>query len=50
MLGFIPAKADTVVVVLCRTPCANQATLKDANWQVVLHRLCPPLNESLIKL
>uniref|UniRef100_A0A915AFQ8 DNA helicase n=1 Tax=Parascaris univalens TaxID=6257 RepID=A0A915AFQ8_PARUN len=34
MLGFIPAKADTVVVVLCRTPCANQATLKDANWQV----------------
>ncbi|VDM24474.1 unnamed protein product [Toxocara canis] len=34
MLGFIPAKADTVVVVLCRAPCANQATLKDANWQV----------------
>ncbi|MFH4979451.1 hypothetical protein AB6A40_006160, partial [Gnathostoma spinigerum] len=34
MLGFVPAKADAVVVVLCRTPCASQATLKDASWQV----------------
>ncbi|KAL3998575.1 hypothetical protein ACH3XW_15610 [Acanthocheilonema viteae] len=34
MLGYIPAKADTVVVVLCRSPCANQAVLKDHSWQV----------------
>ncbi|TKR93806.1 hypothetical protein L596_008196 [Steinernema carpocapsae] len=33
VLGFIPAKADSVVVVLCRLPCANQATLKNVNWQ-----------------
>ncbi|KAK0425498.1 hypothetical protein QR680_009236 [Steinernema hermaphroditum] len=33
VLGFIPAKADSIVVVLCRLPCANQATLKNVNWQ-----------------
>ena len=27
-LGFIPAKADSVVVLLCRQPCAAQNTLK----------------------
>ena len=34
-LGYIPAKADTVVVILCRTPCAQQAAQKkDPKWQV----------------
>lgn len=32
LLGFIPAKADSVVVLLCRQPCANQSSLKDMNW------------------
>ncbi|PVD19247.1 hypothetical protein C0Q70_19733 [Pomacea canaliculata] len=32
LLGFIPAKADTVVVLLCRHPCANLSSLKDMNW------------------
>ena len=32
VLGFIPAKADSVVVVLCRQPCAAQNSLKDMNW------------------
>lgn len=32
LLGFIPAKADSVVVLLCRTPCATNATLKDVSW------------------
>ncbi|KAI7697560.1 hypothetical protein SSS_03029 [Sarcoptes scabiei] len=32
VLGFIPAKADSVVVLLCRQPCAAQSTLKDMNW------------------
>ncbi|ODM97533.1 Regulator of nonsense transcripts 1 [Orchesella cincta] len=32
VLGFIPAKNDTVVVLLCRQPCAAQAALKDENW------------------
>ncbi|XP_028967713.1 regulator of nonsense transcripts 1 [Galendromus occidentalis] len=32
VLGFIPAKADSVVVLLCRHPCGTQGTLKDMNW------------------
>ena len=31
LLGFIPAKADSVVVLLCRAPCLHSG-LKDANW------------------
>lgn len=34
VLGFIPAKADSVVVLLCRQPCAAQSSLKDMNWWV----------------
>lgn len=34
VLGFIPAKADSVVVLLCRQPCAAQSSLKDMNWYV----------------
>jgi regulator of nonsense transcripts 1 len=34
LLGFIPAKADTVVVLLCRHPCASAASGKDVNWDV----------------
>ena len=32
VLGFIPAKADSVVVLLCRQPCAAKSSLKDMNW------------------
>ncbi|KAL5479333.1 hypothetical protein EMCRGX_G022843 [Ephydatia muelleri] len=33
LLGFIPAKADSVVVLLCRHPCAQQqGSLKDMDW------------------
>lgn len=32
LLGFIPAKQETVVVLLCRTPCAQAG--QDANWDV----------------
>jgi regulator of nonsense transcripts 1 len=32
LLGYIPAKADSVVVLLCRQPCASQTSLKDLNW------------------
>ncbi|QIW96006.1 hypothetical protein AMS68_001524 [Peltaster fructicola] len=31
-LGFIPAKSDTVVVLLCRAPCASTPSGKDMNW------------------
>ncbi|KAF4615480.1 hypothetical protein D9613_002594 [Agrocybe pediades] len=34
MLGFIPAKSDTVVVLLCRQPCA--AISKDISWNASL--------------
>lgn len=32
MLGFIPAKSDTVVVLLCRQPCAAMTSSKDIVW------------------
>ncbi|GFO35773.1 regulator of nonsense transcripts 1 [Plakobranchus ocellatus] len=32
LLGFIPAKTESVVVLLCRHPCANLSNLKDMNW------------------
>lgn len=34
MLGFIPAKSDTVVVLLCRQPCAASTSSKDMSWDV----------------
>ena len=36
VLGFIPAKADSVVVLLCRQCCATQNGLKDMNWDQVI--------------
>ncbi|CAK9299184.1 unnamed protein product [Gordionus sp. m RMFG-2023] len=32
LLGFVPAKADSVVVLLCRQPCATSCNVKDMNW------------------
>jgi len=32
LLGFIPAKSDAVVVLLCRQPCAAMPSQKDMNW------------------
>ena len=34
LLGFIPAKADSIVVLLCRSPCLNSGALKDSNWDL----------------
>lgn len=34
LLGFIPAKSDTVVVLLCRQPCASHQSSKDLTWDV----------------
>ena len=34
LLGFIPAKSDTVVVLLCRQPCAAMPSSKDMNWDL----------------
>lgn len=34
LLGFIPAKSETVVVLLCRQPCASAPSSKDANWDL----------------
>jgi regulator of nonsense transcripts 1 len=31
-LGYIPAKSDTVVVLLCRQPCSSAAMSKDVAW------------------
>jgi regulator of nonsense transcripts 1 len=32
LLGFIPAKSDTVIVLLCRQPCAALTSSKDIVW------------------
>ncbi|KAK9448441.1 P-loop containing nucleoside triphosphate hydrolase protein [Limtongia smithiae] len=32
LLGFIPAKSDTIVVILCRQPCASATSSKDMTW------------------
>ena len=34
LLGFIPAKSDSVVVLLCREPCLNLGALKDMDWDL----------------
>ncbi|XP_063933195.1 regulator of nonsense transcripts 1-like [Zophobas morio] len=34
LLGFIPAKSDSVVVLLCRNPCANQVNFKETSWDL----------------
>lgn len=34
LLGFIPAKSESVVVLLCRDPCATSSAYKDMNWDV----------------
>ena len=32
LLGYIPAKGDSLVVLLCRTPCATQAKKEKEKW------------------
>lgn len=36
LLGFIPAKGDAVVVILCREPCLTNGSLKDMGWDLNL--------------
>ncbi|KAH9434347.1 hypothetical protein MCOR02_012552 [Pyricularia oryzae] len=43
LLGFIPAKSDTVVVLLCRQPCAANPSSKDMSWDI--SRWSPLLDE-----
>ena len=33
-MGFIPAKNDSVVVLLCREPCLSMGALKDMDWDL----------------
>lgn len=34
LMGFIPAKSDSVVVLLCREPCLSNGALKDMDWDL----------------
>lgn len=34
LMGFIPAKNDSVVVLLCREPCLSNGCLKDMGWDL----------------
>ncbi|XP_047319933.1 regulator of nonsense transcripts 1 homolog [Impatiens glandulifera] len=43
LLGFISAKTDSVVVLLCREPCLNVNALKDMNWD--LSQWCPLIDD-----
>lgn len=37
LLGFIPAKSDSVVVLLCREPCLSLGALKDLGKPYILY-------------
>lgn len=43
LLGFISAKTDNVVVLLCREPCLSVNALKDMNWD--LSQWCPLIDD-----
>ena len=34
LLGFIPAKKEEIVVLLCRDPCLRDGALKDSEWDL----------------
>lgn len=34
LMGFIPAKSDSVVVLLCREPCLSNGALRDMGWDL----------------
>ncbi|ANZ77030.1 BA75_03891T0 [Komagataella pastoris] len=42
MLGFVSAKTDTIVVILCRIPCsqAKDSDWNTANWQPLVEERC----------
>nr|XP_016497847.1 PREDICTED: regulator of nonsense transcripts 1 homolog [Nicotiana tabacum]XP_016497848.1 PREDICTED: regulator of nonsense transcripts 1 homolog [Nicotiana tabacum] len=42
-LGFISAKTESVVVLLCREPCLSVNALKDMNWD--LSQWCPLIDD-----
>ncbi|TQD73599.1 hypothetical protein C1H46_040880 [Malus baccata] len=43
LLGFISAKTESVVVLLCREPCLSVNALKDMNWD--LRQWCPLIDD-----
>ncbi|MBA0857485.1 hypothetical protein Goshw_013037, partial [Gossypium schwendimanii] len=43
LLGFISAKTESVVVLLCREPCLNVNALKGMNWD--LSQWCPLIDD-----
>ncbi|KAL3497680.1 hypothetical protein ACH5RR_040412 [Cinchona calisaya] len=43
LLGFITAKTESVVVLLCREPCLSVNALKDMNWD--LSQWCPLIDD-----
>ncbi|XP_059643144.1 regulator of nonsense transcripts 1 homolog [Cornus florida] len=43
LLGFISAKTENVVVLLCREPCLSVNALKDMNWD--LSQWCPLIDD-----
>ena len=46
ILGFITAKADAVVILLCRQPCASGAAGKDSDWD--LEKWSPLISDKVL--
>lgn len=34
LLGFVSAKKEAVIILLCREPCVSQMSVKDSNWDM----------------
>ena len=34
LLGFVSAKKEAVIILLCREPCVSQLSVKDCNWDM----------------
>mmetsp|Transcript_19362 Transcript_19362/g.8988 ORF Transcript_19362/g.8988 Transcript_19362/m.8988 type:complete len:80 (-) Transcript_19362:387-626(-) len=39
LLGFVPCRTDSVVVLLCRDPCLNANAMKTEKWDI--NNWCP---------
>ena len=34
LLGFVSAKNEAVIILLCREPCLSQLSVKDSKWDM----------------
>ena len=34
LLGFVSAKTEQVIMIICREPCLSQLSVKESNWDM----------------